>query len=84
MAPNIVIPARTFTIRRRSDGRYVTQNDVPGDRPVAVDESLNTALENARREAALASHKGKCRVIIKAQNEQGKLEQVDVVEPPLR
>lgn len=82
--PKDVLPARTFTIRRRGDGRFVSQNDVPGDSPLGVDLSLNMAIGSCRREATLTSRDEGCRVIIKAENAKGKMEQVDVIDPPRR
>ena len=79
--PRKTIPVRVLRIHRRTDGRYESRNDVPGDSPLGVDYSLNQALGTAQREATLASREG-CRVRIEMQDNNNKWKQIDVVEPP--
>jgi hypothetical protein len=74
---------RTFIIEQRSDGRYVSRNDIPTDSPLGVDPNLDMAIGSARREATLTSKAEGCTVIIKYR-EGTKLKEVDRVEPPNR
>jgi hypothetical protein len=75
------LPERVLRIYRRTDGKYESRNDVPGDSPLGVDYSLNQALGTAQREATLASSKG-CRVRIEIQDRNNEWKPIDVVEPP--
>ena len=79
--PRKAIPERVLRIHRRTDGRYESRNDVPGDSPLGVDYSLSQALGTAQREATLASSKG-FRVRIEMQDKDHKWKPIDVVEPP--
>lgn len=75
------LPERVLRIYRRTDGRYESRNDVPGDSPLGVDYSLDQALGTAQREAMLASREG-CRVRIEIQDKNNKWKPIDVIEPP--
>jgi hypothetical protein len=80
--PKKAVRSRTIRIYRRADGRFVSRNEFPTDSPLGVDYSLSQAIGTAKREATLASKDG-FRVIVEAQQPNGKWKRVEVVEPPL-
>jgi hypothetical protein len=75
---------RTFRIFRRSDGRFESRNETPGDSPLGVDSTLNLAVGSAHREATMTAKAEGCRVVIEVQQPDGKFKREMVVEPPRR